>query len=101
MAVSSGWGDKKATTWVKCSYWGKGGEGAHPYLKKGQQVAVTGEATLRTYDKDDGTKGFSMELRVNDLTLIGGKADKPAQADSGGFRDKPAPSAEFEEDIPF
>ncbi len=92
VAVSSGWGDKKTTTWVKCSMWGKRGESVLPYLNKGQQVAVSGEATLREYDKKDGSgKGHSMELRVNDVTLVGakpeGKAPAPASDDSGGFRE--------------
>lgn len=104
-AVDSGWGDRKATTWVRCNMWGKRGEAVTPYLLKGGQVAVSGELTNREYDKNDGTKGYSLEVRVNELTLVGGKKEttpaqkpppaKPAQqaaAEPDGFTD---------DDIPF
>jgi len=74
VAVKSGYGDKAATTWTKCTMWGKRGDSVLPYLNKGQLVGINGELTLREYDKKDGTKGASLEVRVNDLTLLG-KAD--------------------------
>jgi single-strand DNA-binding protein len=105
VACKAGWGDRATTTWVNCSYWGKRGEAVSPYLKKGQQVVVSGEACLREYEKKDGSgTGKSMELRISELTLVGKRdenkpQDKPAE---GGFRDKPAPTEDFEEDeIPF
>jgi single-strand DNA-binding protein len=106
VAVKSGWGDKATTTWVNCSYWGKRGEGVTPYLNKGQQVVVSGEARLHEYEKKDGTgTGKSMELRVNELTLVGGKVEssKPAEAKSGSFRDKPVVQDDGvgEDEIPF
>ena len=76
VAVKSGYGDNEATTWPKCTMWGKRGESVLPYLKKGQLVGISGEATLREYDKKDGSgKGYSLEVRVNDLTLLGKKGD--------------------------
>ncbi len=69
-AVKSGYGDKAQTTWVRCAMWGKRGESVLPYLKKGQLVGVSGEASLREYQKDGVTKS-SLEVRVNDLTLLG------------------------------
>lgn len=72
VAVKAGYGDKATTTWVKCTMWGKRGEAVVPYLNKGQLVGISGEASLREYDKKDGSgKGYSMEVRVNDLTLLG------------------------------
>ena len=93
-AVASGYGDREQTTWVRCSFWGKRGEAVAPYLKKGQQVAICGELTNREYERDDGSKGYSLEVRVTDLTLVGGKkADAP---------EAPAESDDFlSDDIPF
>ena len=100
VAVASGWGDKKATTWVRCAYWGKRGEAVAPFLTKGSQVGVTGEATLREYERKDGTgTGYSMELRVADLTLLGGKPEQPAAT---GFRREAKPDTPMaDDDIPF
>lgn len=81
VGVKSGFGDKATTTWARCQMWGKRGESVAPYLMKGQLVGVTGEVTLREYDKKDGGKGYSLEVRVNDLTLLG-KRDANQQSDT-------------------
>ena len=96
VAVKSGYGEKAVTTWVKCSMWGKAGEGVLPYLTKGQMVACSGELSLREYQNKDSSKGFSLEVNVNSLTLCGGKpeqkqetprAPKPAPTSGGTFDD--------------
>ena len=58
---------------------GKRGEAVLKYLAKGQLVGVSGEATLRKYTNKSGVEGSSLDVRVNDLTLLGGKADRPEQ----------------------
>lgn len=73
VAVTSGYGDKKATTWARCEMWGKRGESVAPYLLKGQLVGVSGEVTNREYTDKDGNKRTSLDVRVNDLTLLGKK----------------------------
>lgn len=80
VALSSGWGDKKTTTWINCSVWGKQAEGQLPsYLKKGQHVALTGELSTREYQAKDGTMKTSLELRVGTIDLIGKRDDGAAQ----------------------
>lgn len=70
-----GFGDKKRTQWIKCTLWGKQAEsGVIPYLTKGREVAVTGEVTLDEYIGRDGANRASLNVRVVDVTLIGGKA---------------------------
>lgn len=64
-----GWGDKEKTNWVNCSAWKK--EKVAPYLVKGAKVAVTGELTVREYQKKDGTPGYSLDVRVQDISLPG------------------------------
>ncbi|MHB1099109.1 MAG: single-stranded DNA-binding protein [Burkholderiales bacterium] len=74
-AVDSGYGDKKVTTWLNCAMWGKRGEALAPYLLKGTQIAVSGELTNREYTDKEGNKRYSLDVRVNDLTLIGSKQE--------------------------
>ena len=74
-AVDSGYGEKKKTTWPNCAIFGKRGEAVAHYLVKGTQVAISGELTNREYTDKDGNKRYSLDVRVNDLTLIGGKKD--------------------------
>ena len=78
VAVKSGFGDKATTTWARCSMFGNRGTAVSEFLTKGQLVGVCGEVTLREYEKKDGSKGASLEVRVNDLTLLG-KRDSDAQ----------------------
>lgn len=75
VAVKSGYGDKAVTTWVRCTIWGKRGESLSKYLTKGQLVCVSGEAALREYVNKDGTSGESLEVRVNDVTILGKRDD--------------------------
>ena len=60
---------KDDSTWIKCSIWGKRGQAAMDYMKKGDQVAVSGSAKLVTFAKRDGTQGSKLELNVSDFTL--------------------------------
>ena len=69
--------NQEKTTWVDCAYWSDK-TGIAPYLTKGKQVFVEGTPELRTYQKNDGTNGASLSLRVREVQLLGGKADGPS-----------------------
>lgn len=91
---------KQKTIWVECAYW-TDKTGIAPYLKKGTQVYVEGQPEVKTYPKNDGTTGVSMNLRVGMVQLLGSKdgggnesgstthEDKqtqPAAQDNGGYK---------------
>ena len=106
VGVKAGFGDKATTTWANCSMFGKRGEAVSAYLKKGTLVGIVGEVNLREYQDKEGQKRYSLDVRVNDLTLLGCKSDRsePAKA-----KDKPQRNAQgaqggaFDDsdDIPF
>lgn len=79
VAVRSGYGDRESTMWVRCGIFGRRGESLMPYLRKGQQVAVTGELSLSNWADREGIQRSSLELRVTDVTLIGKRDDSGAQ----------------------
>jgi|SRR5690625_868358 len=81
VAVKSGYGDKEKITWARCSMFGKRGEAVAPYLNKGQLVGINGEVTLNDWTDRDGMKRTSLEVRVNDLTLLGKRDGSGAQSD--------------------
>lgn len=108
VATKSGFGDKATTTWARCSMFGKRGEAILQYLQKGQMVGVVGELAAREWTNKDGAKQTSIEVRVNDLSLLGGKSDggqRPAR--DGEYQpepDKSKPKPSFDDlgvDIPF
>lgn len=113
VGVKSGYGDKATTTWARCAMWGKRGEAVAQYLTKGALVGVSGEVTLREYTDKEGIKRSSLEVRVNDLTLLGGKRDGEQHAPRSGSapaqsQQRSAPEqnsrgafADLDDDIPF
>lgn len=82
VGVKAGFGDKATTTWANCSMFGKRGEAVSAYLKKGTLVGIVGEVNLREYQDKEGQKRYSLDVRVNDLTLLGGKSDRSESAPS-------------------
>jgi single-strand DNA-binding protein len=92
-------GNKRDSTWVNCSIWGKRAESLQSYITKGTKLVVTGRPGVNVYEG----KG-SLTLSVNDLTFMGGAK----QEDRGGYDQSPATtnfagsvSAYLEDDVPF
>jgi len=60
---------KDETTWINCAVWGKRADVVKEYLHSGDKVTVAGSGKITTYEKKDGTEGFSLNLKVSDFTL--------------------------------
>ena len=97
VANNVGFGDKQQTLWIRVVLFGKRAEGQlQNYLKKGQQVFVSGELTQDEYKANDGTTKTSLALKANIIDLVGGrKENAPAR--------QAAPKADvaYDDDIPF
>ena len=65
---------KEKTTWVECAYW-TDRTAIAPYLRKGTQVYVEGAPEVRSYQKNDGTAGASLTVRVFSVQLLGSRND--------------------------
>jgi single-strand DNA-binding protein len=82
VANNVGFGDKQQTLWIRVVVWGKKAEGTlKDYLKKGQQVFVSGELTMSEYKANDGTMKTSLELNSTILDLVGKRAEAGATSD--------------------
>lgn len=73
-SVADSAGRDKLTIWWNCQLFGKRAASLEQYLVKGQQVAVSGQLSEREWKDRDGNPRKSMELRVNDVALQGGKS---------------------------
>jgi single-strand DNA-binding protein len=91
-SVADSQGRDKPTIWWNCGLYGKRAESLSQYLLKGQAVTVTGSVSEREWTSKDGERRKSMDVRVNDVALQGGRkneepreerqqAPKPAQID--------------------
>lgn len=72
VANNTGYGDNKKVNWVKCSIWGDKAQSLHPYLRKGQLVAVSGELSLNNYTTREGSQKSELQVFVKDFSLLGG-----------------------------
>ena len=99
-SVADSMGRDKGTIWWNCGLYGRRAESLAQYLTKGQAVTVTGSVSEREWTSKDGEKRKSMDVRVNDVALQGGRRDAEPQQDR---RQAPAPqqSSIDDDDVPF
>ncbi len=80
-SVADSQGKDKPTIWWNCSLFGKRSESLSQYLTKGQAVTVIGNITEREWTDKEGMKRKSMDVRVSDIALQGGRKEdgRPTQ----------------------
>ena len=106
VANNIGFGDRQQTLWIRVALWGKRAEGSlQNYLKKGQQVFVSGELSQREYQANDGSTKTSLELNANIVDLVGKRNDQvqqPQQNYQQASQSSNSPSSldDFD-DVPF
>ncbi len=113
-SVADSQGRDKPTIWWNASIFGRRGEALAQYLTKGQSVTVSGTISEREWTDKDGNKRKSMDIRVADVALQGGKRESSGtEGYQGGTgqRDTPKPAAKpqrapdadpfIDDDIPF
>lgn len=64
------WEDAGETTWWRVTEWERKAEFWADHLVKGTKVVVTGTASVRTYEKKDGSKGFSAEVKPRTISVV-------------------------------
>lgn len=110
-SVADSQGKDKAAIWWNCQLFGKRAESLSQYLTKGQAVTVSGTVSQRKYTDNNGQERTSMDVRVNDVALQGGKREAapaptrtaPSRARHEDASDKSEGSAfdGMDSDIPF
>lgn len=95
------WEDAGETTWWRVTEWGDKAEQWAEHLRKGVKVVVIGTASVRTYDRTDGSKGFSPEVKPRTIALVPkfnnngsqGNWDKQPAQSSAGWGNGPSSNA--------
>ena len=100
VAVNSGWGDNKKTSWVTCKMFNERANKLAPYVKKGMLLTVSGELAVDEWEKD-GIKNKLVCCIVNDVQLPTQQQQQPARQHQvqAGFVEMSI--EEMEDDIPF
>ena len=119
--------NQEQTQWHRVTFFGKLGEIAAEYLRKGSQVYVEGEIRYDKFTGQDGVEKFFTEIVANEMQMLGGRGeggggsggarsggfggqDRPQRQQQGGQpprrEQQPARTADFDtdfgdDDIPF
>ncbi|HEV7613439.1 MAG TPA: single-stranded DNA-binding protein [Steroidobacteraceae bacterium] len=132
IATSESWKDKASgaqqerTEWHSIALFGRLGEIAAEYLRKGSQVFVEGKLRTRKWQDKQGNDRFTTEIIADNMQMLGGRAGGAGGsgamsggaergagsggAGSGGapprddYDQSPAPAGgkeDFDDDIPF
>ena len=67
--------NQELTQWHRVTFFGKLGEIAGEYLKKGSQVYVEGEIRYDKYTGQDGVEKYFTEIVANEMQMLGGRGD--------------------------
>jgi single-strand DNA-binding protein len=126
IATNESWKDKASgaqqerTEWHSIAFFGRLGEIAAEYLRKGSQVFVEGKLRTRKWQDKQGNDRYTTEIIADNMQMLGGKAGggggmggergggsaappkddydqspAPAPAPAGGGKE------DFDDDIPF
>jgi single-strand DNA-binding protein len=124
IATSESWKDKASgaqqerTEWHSIALFGRLGEIAAEYLRKGSQVFVEGKLRTRKWQDKQGNDRFTTEIIADNMQMLGARGGGAGGGGMGGGADRggssappredydqsPAPAGgkeDFDDDIPF
>jgi single-strand DNA-binding protein len=125
LATTESWKDKQSgeqqerTEWHNVALFGRLGEIAAEYLRKGSQVYIEGRLRTRKWQDKEGRDRYTTEIVANEMQMLGGRGGAGGGGGGGGgmgAASEPAPRAEhaeasaggagaqrdeFDDDIPF
>src|SRR5580693_9151660 len=127
LATTESWKDKTSgeqqerTEWHSVALFGRLGEIAAEYLRKGSQVYIEGRLRTRKWQDKEGRDRYTTEIVGSEMQMLGGRGGagggaagsggggfsesssrgEPAEAGMAGAGAGTASSQEFDDDIPF
>jgi len=97
VATAESWRDKQTgeqqerTEWHRVVMFGKLGEIAGQYLKKGSQVYIEGKLQTRKWQDQQGQDRYSTEIVANEMQMLGGRSGES----TGNFAPNPSSSGAY------
>lgn len=82
-------GDTQTADFINCVAFGRQGEFAEKYLRKGIKIAITGRIQTGSYTNKDGQKVYTTDVVVEEQEFAESKA---ASENNGGFAPADRPS---------
>lgn len=85
--------ETESTTWRRVTFWENQAEAVADQIQKGDRVIITGDERLREYERNDGSKGASLEVRGRHIgKVVMPLSNQPQQQGGGGFNNAPQSS---------
>ena len=75
---------QERTEWHRVVLWGKLGEIANQYLKKGARVFIEGRIETRKWTNKEGQDQYTTEIRASEMKMLGGGAGGGGRSEGGG-----------------
>ena len=72
------------TDFFNITAWRGTADNCAKFLKKGNKIAVSGSIQTRTYDRNDGTKGFSIDIVADEVEFLSSRNDGTNEGNSEG-----------------
>ena len=95
------------TIWFRISTWGKLAETCNNYLRKGRKVLVEGRIVVdpstgspRTFTRNDGTVGSSLEVNASTVRFLSSRSDDQGGVTSG-YQSGDTDQVSETDEIPF
>ena len=83
--------DENSADFIGCVAFGKAGEFAEKYFKKGQMVSIIGRLQVRSWDDNEGKKRWSTDVVVEEQYFAESKASFESHKDAAPAATAPAP----------
>lgn len=90
---------QEKTDWHNIVAWSRLAEIIEQYVRKGSSVYIEGKLTTRSWDDQQGQKKYRTEVIANQLQMLGGRSEAPAQDNMN--QDPNYGSMPADEDLPF
>ena len=84
---------QERTEWHRVKFFGKLGEIAGEYLRKGSQCYVEGEIRYDKFTGQDGQERYFTDIVANEMQMLGGRGGGGGEGGFGGGGDRPQRSA--------
>ena len=92
---------QERTEWHRVVFFGKLGEIAGEYLRKGSSVYVEGSLRYDKYTGQDGVEKYSTDIIADEMQMLGGRGDGGAPgAGAGGDRPQRSAPAQRQSEAP-
>mgnify|MGYP004702409097 CR=1 FL=1 len=97
VATAENWTDKQSgerqerTEWHRVTLFGKLGEIANEYLRKGRQVYIEGSLRTNKYTDKDGIERYTTDIIASDMQMLGGGGEGGGGGGGGAPRQNSAP----------